>query len=56
MLKISSSQKISMKYEGQTKGYDGHSLRAYGYFGDQMPDIDPTSVDSINSIAKQPSL
>lgn len=51
MLKINSSQKISMKYEGQTKGYDGHSLRAYGYFGDQMPDIDPSSVDSINSIA-----
>lgn len=31
-------------------GYDGHSLRAYAYFGDQMPDIDPTSVASINSI------
>jgi DNA polymerase-1 len=31
-------------------GYDGHSLRAYAYFGDQMPDIDPGSVDSINSI------
>jgi DNA polymerase-1 len=34
-------------------GYDGHCLRAYAYFGDQMPDIDPTSVDSINSIAKK---
>ena len=53
MLKISSSQKISMKYEGQTKGYDGHCLRAYGYFGHEMPDIDATSVDSINSIAKK---
>ncbi len=31
-------------------GYDGHCLRAYSYFGDQMPDIDPTSVASINSI------
>jgi DNA polymerase-1 len=34
-------------------GYDGHCLRAYAYFMDQMPDIDPTSVDSINSIAKK---
>lgn len=31
-------------------GFDGHCLRAYSYFGDQMPDIDPTSVVSINSI------
>jgi DNA polymerase-1 len=31
-------------------GYDGHSLRAYAYFGDNMPDIDPNSVESINSI------
>lgn len=34
-------------------GYDGHCLRAYAYFQEQMPDIDPTSVDSINSIAKK---
>jgi len=30
-------------------GYDGHCLRAYSYFGDQMPDILDT-VESINSI------
>ena len=37
--------------------YDGHSLRAYYYFKEQMPDIDPDSVDSINSIAhKYPKL
>lgn len=30
-------------------GYDGHSLRAYAYFGEQMPDIVDT-VESINSI------
>lgn len=41
------------KLKVYTDGYDGHSLRAYSYFGDQMPDIDPTSVDSINSIAKK---
>ena len=29
--------------------YDGHCLRAYGYFGDQMPDIVNT-VEGINSI------
>lgn len=39
------------KLKVYTDGYDGHSLRAYSYFGDQMPDIDPNSVDSINSIA-----
>lgn len=41
------------KLKVYTDGYDGHSLRAYGYFGAQMPDIDPTSVESINSIAKK---
>ena len=35
-----------------TDGYDGHCLRAFAYFGDQMPDIN-NSVDSINSIAKE---
>lgn len=38
------------KLKVYTDGYDGHSLRAHSYFGDQMPDIDPDSVDSINSI------
>jgi len=32
-------------------GFDGHCLRAYSYFKDQMPDIVET-VTSINSIAK----
>ena len=40
-----------------TDGYDGHSLRAQTYFADQMPDIDPTDVASINSIQdKYPEL
>ena len=34
------------------EGYDGHCLRAYSYFKDQMPDIKNT-VESINSIAKK---
>ncbi len=38
------------KIKVYTDGYDGHSLRAYSYFSDQMPDIDPNSVESINSI------
>lgn len=37
------------KIKVYTDGYDGHSLRAFNYFRDQMPDIKDT-VDSINSI------
>jgi DNA polymerase-1 len=40
-----------------TDGYDGHSMRAQKYFADQMPDIDPADVDSVNSIeTKYPEL
>ena len=38
---------------GNTDGYDGHCLRAYSYFQEDMPDIDPDSVESINSIASK---
>lgn len=41
------------KLKVYTDGYDGHSLRAYAYYTEQMPDIDPTSVESINSIQKK---
>ena len=41
------------KLKVYTDGYDGHCLRAYAYFGDQMPDIDPNIVASINSIEKK---
>lgn len=41
------------KLKVYTDGYDGHSLRAFAYFGKQMPDIDPDSVESINSIQKK---
>lgn len=40
------------KLKVYTDGYDGHCLRAYAYFGEAMPDIDPNSVESINSIEK----
>jgi DNA polymerase-1 len=33
-------------------GYDGHCLRAYSYYGSQMPDITQT-VESINSIKEK---
>lgn len=39
------------KLKVYTDGYDGHCLRAYSYFGHKMPDVDPNSVSSINSIA-----
>lgn len=35
------------------KGYDGHCLRAYYYFKDQMPDIKSLDVAVINSIKKK---
>ena len=41
------------KLKVYTDGYDGHCLRAYAYFGEQMPDIDPNLVASINSIEKK---
>lgn len=36
-----------------TDGFCGHCLRAQSYWPDEMPDIDPDSVDSINSIKKK---
>ena len=38
------------KLKVYTEGYDSHCLNAYAYYKNQMPDIDPTSVESINSI------
>ena len=40
------------KLKVYTDGYDSHSLRAFAYFGDQMPDIVNT-VESINSIQEK---
>lgn len=40
------------KLKVYTDGYDGHCLRAYAYFPERCPGIDPNSVQSINSIAK----
>jgi DNA polymerase-1 len=41
------------KLKVYTDGYDGHSLRAHAYFSEQMPDIDGSSVESVNSIQKK---
>jgi len=40
------------KLKVYTDGYDGHSLRAYFYYREEMPDIEDT-VESINSIQKK---
>lgn len=52
-IQIPDGAKVSIKKTGRTDGYDGHCLRAYAYFGEQMEGIDPNSVDSINSIEKK---
>lgn len=44
--------KDPQKLKVYTDGYDGHSLRAYAYFGNQMGDIDGSTVKGINAIAK----
>lgn len=38
------------KLDEYIKGYDGHSLRSWAYFKEDIEGIDPTSVSSINSI------
>ena len=50
VINIPTGAVISIKKIGATDGYDGHCLRSYYYFKDQMPDIDPNSIESINSI------
>ena len=42
------------KLKVYTDGYDGHSLRAFSYFGDQMPGIVDT-LASINSLSEKSS-
>lgn len=44
--------KDPQKLKVYTDGYDGHCLRAFFYYREQMPDIEET-VASINSIAKK---
>lgn len=44
--------KDSNKLKVYLQGFDGHCLRAFSYFYEQMPDIIPDNVDSINSIAE----
>ena len=41
MIKINPQKdKISISRRGVLGGFDGHSLRAYSYFPEQMPDIE----------------
>ena len=39
MLEIKSTDSVSIVQVANTQGYDGHCLRAYAYFGDQMPKV-----------------
>ena len=40
MVEIPADARFTIRKTGRTDGYDGHSLRAHAYFGDQMPDIE----------------
>ena len=51
VVEVPTGSSFSIEPIGRTDGYDGHCLRAQSYFGDQMPDIDPSSVQSINSFS-----
>ena len=39
MLEIKSTDSVSIVQVANTQGFDGHCLRAYAYFGDQMPKV-----------------
>lgn len=47
--------KDPQKLKVYTDGFDGHAMRAYAYWSEKMPDIDPNSVASINTIAEKNS-
>lgn len=49
-IEIPTGAVVSIKQVGQTDGYDGHSLRTFAYFRDEVPGIVDT-VASINTIA-----
>ena len=51
LINIPKGTKVSIKHVGNTDGYDGHCLRAFSYFPDELPGIINT-VESINSIKK----
>ena len=51
-IEIPTGSSFSIKKVGKTIGYDGHCLRTFAYFRDQLPDIVDT-VESINSIQKK---
>lgn len=52
MLEITSTDNISIVQIENTKGFDGHCLRASYYFRDQLMHIDQADAVSVNSIAK----
>lgn len=47
MLEIKSTDNISIKQIQDTEGFDGHSLRAYYYWKEQMSDIQQAKDDEL---------
>lgn len=49
MLEIKPTDSVSIVQVASTQGYDAHALRAFAYFGEDMPDI----VEKREEIAKE---
>jgi DNA polymerase-1 len=54
-VEVPKGAKIKIRRVGNTDGFDGHALRAVAYWGHLMPDIDPNSVESVNSLKHKDS-
>lgn len=52
MLEIKSTDIVSIRSDGRTDGFDGHSYRAVSYWPDQFTNVDITDPESVNGIAK----
>ena len=55
-LEIPKGASFSIRKSGNTAGYDGHALRAFAYFGDQMPDITDTVESSTSPDTAKPTV
>lgn len=52
MLEIKSTDIVSIRSDGRTDGFDGHSYRAVSYWPEQFTNVDITNPESVNGIAK----
>ena len=53
MLDLKSTDQITIMQQENTKGFDGHCLRAAYYFRDQCPEIILDDPQSVNTIKKK---